>query len=184
VPRLAGSSGSPPPGLVGLYALAMMEKEGRVHGYGVAARISDRTEGSWRPGPGAVYPSLQKLVARGWARTRIVGRRREYEITSEGKTLLSRIRVHQSSTGTSRLDLSVLWAEVAGSGDLDTFLMLRLRRALEAIRHRLETRSTSLPREREFREDFVRELTRSLSMTQRSTRRLTRTPHHPPRAVA
>ena len=52
--------------LVGLYALTVMEREGPVHGYGISERIAERTDGAWRPGPGAVYPSLQKLVAGGW----------------------------------------------------------------------------------------------------------------------
>src|SRR5580658_4609829 len=138
MPRPAGSSGSPPPGLLGLYALTMMEKEGRVHGYGVAERIAERTEGSWRPGPGAIYPSMRKLEARGWARTRPAGRRREYEITPAGRRFLVQIRQRQSSSGSTRLDLSSLWAEVAGSADVDAFLMMRLRRSLDALGRRLE----------------------------------------------
>ncbi len=58
------------PRLVGLYALATMEREGVVHGYLLSQRISERTDGAWRPGPGAVYPSLSALVERGWARRR------------------------------------------------------------------------------------------------------------------
>ncbi|HTT25369.1 MAG TPA: PadR family transcriptional regulator [Thermoplasmata archaeon] len=164
---MAGSSGSPPPGLVGLYALAMMEKAGRVHGYGVADRIAERTDGSWRPGPGAVYPSLQKLVRRGLARRRVAGRRREYEITAEGRRLLRRIRQRQGSAGSSRLDLSVLWAEVVGTKDLDSFLLLRLRRSLDALGYRLERPGPSTSRDRALRDDVVRELATSLARLRR-----------------
>lgn len=161
--RPAGTSGSPPPGLLGLYALSMMERDGRVHGYGIAERIADRTEGSWRPGAGAIYPSLRKLELRGWALGRSLGRRRVYQITPEGRRFLGRIRQRQASVGTSRLDLSVLWAEVAGSTDLDSFLMMKLRRALDAVERRSESPDRPRRGELDFREEAGRELSRVLA---------------------
>lgn len=168
MPRPAGSSGAPPPGLVGLYALSMMEKEGRVHGYRVADRIAERTEGAWHPGPGAIYPSLQKLVARGWARARTQGRRREYEITPTGRKFLQQIRDRQSSSGSSRMDLAVLWAEVAGSEDLDSFLLMRLRRTLDSLTARLEGPAGGRPASRQLRAEVLRELARSAERLERS----------------
>ncbi|HEV8049998.1 MAG TPA: PadR family transcriptional regulator, partial [Thermoplasmata archaeon] len=78
--------------LVGLYALTLMERDGSLHGYGLSEKIADRTDGSWRPGPGSVYPSLKKLVASGLARSRVAARRREYTITPAGRALLRRMR--------------------------------------------------------------------------------------------
>jgi PadR family transcriptional regulator, regulatory protein PadR len=167
MPRPAGSAGAPPPGLLGMYSLAVMEKEGRTHGYGIAERIAERTEGAWRPGAGAIYPSLQKLVVRGWARARITGRRRDYEITPEGRRFLLRIRQRQASMGASRLDVTVLWAEIAGSEDLDSFLLSRLRRALDAVGQRLDRMERPIPGGGELREDAVRELRRSLARLER-----------------
>lgn len=119
--------------LVGLYALTLMEQEGPVHGYRVAQRVAQRTDGAWRPGPGAIYPSLRKLVSAGFARPRTAGRRREYAITAAGRTLLERIRSRSDRFPPTRLDVSALWAEVLGTRDLGDFLLLRLRRSLDGL---------------------------------------------------
>jgi len=116
-----------------------MERDGAVHGYSLSERIAERTGGVWRPGPGAIYPALQRLTDRGLARARLVGRRRVYTITPKGREALARLRA-QTSGWTSRApDLSALWADVAGVDDVATFLLLRLRRALDAIDATLAT---------------------------------------------
>jgi len=122
-----------PPRLVGLYALTCMEKDGTVYGYSLAGRIAERTGGVWRPGPGAVYPALQRLTDRGLAQARGVGRRREYRITPGGLSLLRKIRKERSSPGGSGPDLTLLWAEILGSTDDATYLLQRLRRVLDGI---------------------------------------------------
>ncbi len=122
-----------PPRMVGLYALAQMERAGTVHGYELAQRIADRTQGAWRPSAGTIYPSLQRLVDRGLARPRLVGRRRAYRITPAGRAVLRRLRRQMGAGAPGVPDLSVLWAEVVGAADLDSFLLRRLRRSLDAI---------------------------------------------------
>jgi hypothetical protein len=46
---------------------------------------------------------------------------------------LARIRTGRDQILRSKPDLSLLWAEVMGAADVESFLFLRLRRALEAI---------------------------------------------------
>ncbi len=124
----------PMPGRVlGLYALATMEREGTVYGYALADRIAERTEGAWRPGAGAVYPALQSLVRRGVARTRKDGVRRVYSITPHGRTVLRRIRARMAGPGPGAPDLSLLWAEIAGASDPGDHLLRRLHRQLELL---------------------------------------------------
>lgn len=124
----------PMPGrILGIYALALMERMGPIYGYLISERVGQRTEGAWRPGPGAVYPALNRLTMRGLARSRVVGRRRVYSITPKGRGVLARIRAQTASWTHPAPDLSVLWAEVAGVEDVGAFLLLRLRRALYAI---------------------------------------------------
>lgn len=160
-----------PPRMIGLYALAIMEREGAVHGYLLARRIAERTGGAWRPGPGTVYPSLRTLVARGLARSRGVGRRREYRITPAGRAVLRRIRRRVAPTAPPAPDLTALWAEVAGAGDVGSFLQLRLHRTLEALSAVLAGSSTSgrasagLAR---LRAGTTAELTAFLARTRRS----------------
>ena len=124
----------PRPGrILGLYALAVMNREGPVYGYSFADRVAERTDGAWRPGAGAVYPALQALVDRGFARQRMVGRRREYRVTPEGRSFLGRIRRGWAASGRSGPDMSRLWAEVAGESDPNLHLAGHLRRHLDGI---------------------------------------------------
>ncbi len=129
---------SPPPGdfrrrAIGMYALALMARDGALHGYGLSERIAERTEGAWRPGAGAVYPSLRKLEELGLARSRVGGRRRMYAITPAGRALLSSLRARHRAARSAPPDLSELWSEILGSSGAEEFLIQRLRRAFAAI---------------------------------------------------
>ena len=130
-----------PPRFLGLYALAVMEQDGALYGYRFAQRIAERTSGRWRPGPGAIYPSLSRLVERGLARCEGSGRRREYRITIRGRAALRRIRRHAGPGGSGEPDLSALWAEIAGETDPGRFLLRRLERTTAALEQYLRDRA-------------------------------------------
>ncbi len=84
-------------------------------------------------GPGAIYPALRALVARGAARVKKHGVRRVYSITPQGRALLRRVRDQMVSRRTGGPDLSLLWAEIAGTTDPGRFMLQRLRRQLDAL---------------------------------------------------
>jgi len=154
-----------PARMIGLYALATMQREGPVYGYRVTQRIAERTAGSWRPGAGAIYPALTRLVDRGLARGRTEGRRRVYEITPKGRALLERIRAARASRPTTAPDLSVVWAEISGMDDVGEFLLLRVRRSLDAAEGWLGAHAASAKDPKanvDLREGLRRELTARL----------------------
>lgn len=164
-----------PPRMIGLYALATMEREGSVYGYRLAQRIAERTAGTWRPGPGAIYPSLRLLVDRGLARRRGAGRRREYRITPTGRAVLRRVRARVGSTSVGGPDLSALWAEVVGSSDVNGFLLRRLRRALDDISSTLARRpgpGAPSPGRSSLRADVIEELAGRLARLRAQGERL------------
>jgi DNA-binding PadR family transcriptional regulator len=131
----------PRPGRVlGLYALSVMDRDGPVYGYSLADRVSDRTDGAWRPGAGAIYPALQSLVARGFARSAKEGRRRVYSITSRGRKALSQIRRSRMGGRGTGPDLGLLWSEIVSPGDPGQHMIRHLH-------HHLETIGTYLERE-------------------------------------
>ena len=152
-----------PPRLIGLYALAAMERDGSIYGYRLSERIFERTGGSWRPGPGAVYPSLAALVERGLAVRKGAGRRQEYRITSSGRATLRRVRRRLASTRRDGMDLSELWAEVAGTDDAGPLLVRRLERTLANLRAYLDARSTE-PRANTTRQAAVAALRRGSAL--------------------
>jgi len=138
MPRPSGPVGPRPGRLLGLYALAVMDREGPIYGYSFAERVADRTDGSWRPGAGAVYPAFQRLVDRGYARAVVDGRRRVYRITAPGRAFLHRVRAGWMAGSRSGPDLSRLWSEVAGESDLGAHLATHLHRHLEQVASLLE----------------------------------------------
>lgn len=157
-------------GLLGLYALSQMALRGPVHGYLISERIAERTEGAWRPGPGAIYPALNKLTQRKLARSKMEGRRRLYTITPEGRAMLARVRARSTSWSSRAPDLSALWAEVLGVEDVGTFLLLRLRRSLDAIQSALASPSlqgSRRPALESLKEDVIGELTTRLDQLRR-----------------
>lgn len=53
-----------PRGLLGFYSLLSIARK-PMRGYDLMREIDLKTDGAWRPGPGAVYPVLQKLSRQG-----------------------------------------------------------------------------------------------------------------------
>ena len=89
-------------------ALAVLA-EGPAHGYGVIARLRDRSEGVFDLAEGTVYPALHRLEADGritaeWSE--VQGRRRKmYSVTKTGseELTLQRVRWTEFSTSITRV---------------------------------------------------------------------------------
>jgi DNA-binding PadR family transcriptional regulator len=62
----------------------LLAEEAR-NGYQLIQEISERTQGIWRPSPGAVYPALAQLEDEGLVRAREVDGKRLFELTDEGR---------------------------------------------------------------------------------------------------
>ncbi len=121
------------PRLLGLYALAQMERDGAIRGYVLAHRVAEVTAGSWKPGAGAIYPCLRSLVERGLARTGGRGRLREYRLTPAGRRLLRQVRRRASVGRAGGPDLGSLWMEVVGEEAAARFALRRLERNLDRL---------------------------------------------------
>jgi DNA-binding PadR family transcriptional regulator len=62
------------------------EEEGRAwNGYQLIQEIPARTDGTWRPSAGSVYPALQLLEDEGLIAPQGAGRRRVYTLTDKGR---------------------------------------------------------------------------------------------------
>ncbi len=86
---------SPPPlahgllrGLLPLHVFSLLQAAPR-HGLEIARAIEDRTGGHWKPSPGTLYPTLQRLEREGliqgsWKRSQAAPRR-VYRLTDAGR---------------------------------------------------------------------------------------------------
>ena len=68
-----------------LSALADASDRGEpVNGYQVIQQIADRSNGTWRPSPGSVYPTIQQLADEGLVETDDERDRKTLRLTAEG----------------------------------------------------------------------------------------------------
>jgi DNA-binding PadR family transcriptional regulator len=63
-----------------------------MHGYEIITELETRSEGRWRPSPGAVYPALEKMEEHGAITSTEADGRRQYELTDRGRELLAEIQ--------------------------------------------------------------------------------------------
>lgn len=82
-----------PRGFSKFYALSLL-KEKPMTGKEIMEETAKRTQGSWKPSPGLVYPLLGKLLSSGLIEE--VEEGRGYRITDSGEDLLSQYQLGQS----------------------------------------------------------------------------------------
>ncbi|WP_424530509.1 PadR family transcriptional regulator [Sphaerisporangium viridialbum] len=63
--------------------LALLAEEPR-NGYQVIQEIAQRSQGGWKPSPGAVYPALQQLTDEGLVRAEETDGRKTFQLTEAG----------------------------------------------------------------------------------------------------
>jgi Predicted transcriptional regulators len=68
--------------------LALLAEEPR-NGYQIIQEIAERSQGGWKPSPGAVYPALQQLTDEGLVRAEEVDGRRTFHLTDAGRTYVA-----------------------------------------------------------------------------------------------
>nr|WP_246179008.1 PadR family transcriptional regulator [Actinomadura decatromicini] len=64
--------------------LVLLAEEPR-NGYQIIQEINERSDGAWKPSPGAVYPALQQLADEGLIAGEESGGRRSFHLTDEGR---------------------------------------------------------------------------------------------------
>ena len=60
-----------------------------MNGYELITELETRSEGRWRPSPGAIYPALAKMEDRGAITSTEVGGKLQFKLTDRGRTMLA-----------------------------------------------------------------------------------------------
>jgi DNA-binding PadR family transcriptional regulator len=92
--RERGTSAGWQRGFLGLYALHMMADH-PIYVHEVANRIRDRTQGTWHPSPGAIYPAVRSLVERGLATPKREAGRTVFSLTPAGRARLRQFHANR-----------------------------------------------------------------------------------------
>lgn len=66
-------------------AILALLAESDMHGYQVIQELAQRSGGTWRPGPGSIYPTLRLLEEQGLIDSRSDGSKRVFSITASGR---------------------------------------------------------------------------------------------------
>lgn len=82
--RLSGAGGRVARGDVRAAVLALLAEQ-PMHGYQIIHEIEERSDGSWKPSPGSVYPTLQLLADEGLITAEEAGGKKTYSLTDAGR---------------------------------------------------------------------------------------------------
>jgi len=178
-PSEAGSKrdeeGSPrfhvaPRGLLFFYALLSISKK-PMSGYDLMREIEDKTEGAWRPGPGAVYPTLQRLARQGFVKARkksgVGPIQVSYEVTRAGLRNIANAKSALGSSGERMRMLSSLFIDLMEPDDLMKFALSSFELQSGLVRTIVESEKSGLDDEdrlfvlRRFKLNLDRELART-----------------------
>ena len=142
-----------------------------MRGYDLIKEIEMKTEGAWRPGPGAVYPLLQKLAKRGDlspTKSKESGQSQVvYEITPQGLRRISNAKEVMRSYPARWKMMSSLFLELLEPDDLVRFTLSLFEFQTEILRTILDSDNTGFSREdkvfalRQYRLNLERELART-----------------------
>lgn len=77
-------------------AILSLLSEKSLNGYQIMQELEQRSRGSWRPSPGAVYPALQQLEDEGLVHAESSSGGRIYNLTDSGRTY---VREHADEIG-------------------------------------------------------------------------------------
>lgn len=115
--------------MIGIYALHQMRRS-PIYGWQLAERISEATQGGWRPGAGAVYPILKGLVRQRLARVESRGGRKVYLITPKGRARLAWMRTRIREGGGRYMELRRLVLDMVDPAERPAWAVEQLRRSL------------------------------------------------------
>ncbi|HEU5418522.1 MAG TPA: PadR family transcriptional regulator [Streptosporangiaceae bacterium] len=71
-------------------AILALLREGPRNGYQIMSDIEERSNGAWRPSPGAVYPALSALADEGLIEAEESSGKRQYQLTDAGREYVER----------------------------------------------------------------------------------------------
>lgn len=70
-------------------AVLSLLADGPANGYSLMKQIAERTDGTWAPSPGSVYPTLAQLVDEGLIVATGTGKGTDFDLTDEGRAYVA-----------------------------------------------------------------------------------------------
>jgi DNA-binding PadR family transcriptional regulator len=160
-----------PRGLLHFYILHLISK-GPTHGYEISQSIEEKTEGSWRPGAGSIYPTLKKLVREGLIRTSSktslpLSSQRVYEITPKGMDCLREGKDMFTNAGKKWSSMRAIFVELMDPSDIPSFIVEGSKASFQMSRYVVDSKFSKMSEEEaEFTlKEYALNLERQLTWT-------------------
>ncbi len=144
-PPLTNLKGAPR-GLLLHYILYSISVKPR-HGYEILQDIEGKTDGTWRPGVGSVYPILKKLLANGYIQADEKGsveNRRVYSITQKGRDEVKQRGEMMSTSWQRWMAMRRLFFDMLDPAGISTMFVEGSRRQFEMTKDLMAARRDSL----------------------------------------
>jgi len=154
------------------------------HGYEILQDIEGKTDGTWRPGVGSVYPVLKKLLASGYIETDergSVDKRRVYSITPKGREEMKERGEMFASSWQRWMAMRRLFFDMLDPAGVSSVLVEGSRKQFEMAKELLDARREALSRnDMDFMlREYSLNLERQLDWTQSQLRDLRARPASP-----
>ncbi len=107
-------------GILSIYILHSLKKQPKT-GYKLIAEIEEKTEGTWIPSKGTIYPLLKQLEKENLIKVKDIGLRSKkiFMITDEGKKVLSTVKKHGKEFEENFLKFKKLFVEIGKFENID-----------------------------------------------------------------
>jgi DNA-binding PadR family transcriptional regulator len=154
------------------------------HGYEILQDIEGKTDGTWRPGVGSVYPVLKKLLASGYIETDergSVDHRRVYSITPKGREEMKERGEMFASSWQRWMALRRLFFDMLDPAGISNVFVEGSRKQFEMAKELLDGRREAMSRDdMDFMlREYSLNLERQLDWTQGQLRGLSSKPASP-----
>ncbi|MDG6904397.1 MAG: PadR family transcriptional regulator [Nitrososphaerota archaeon] len=169
-----------PRGLLHFYTLLSIGRR-PMRGYDIMKDIEMKTEGAWRPGPGAVYPVLQKLMKQGFinAKAKSKGNPPQvvYEITPSGLENIANAKKMMKSSSQRWNIMRQLFIDLMEPDDLVKFAINSMEMQMDLVHTLVESEKSTLSSQdrlfilRQYKLNLERELSRTAGLVREINRR-------------
>lgn len=132
------------------FIILTMARDGPVYGNQIANLISERTEGTWKPSPGSIYPALKRLEHRGFIEKHEEGGRVMYSITEKGTSLISKIKDRHFEHSPMAKLMGRLWIDMLNPEEMTRFMLSSAKHMNAYLETNLNNVKKSIGNQKEF----------------------------------
>jgi DNA-binding PadR family transcriptional regulator len=171
-------------GYIRIATLTLLSKKPH-HGYEIMKEINVRTRGFWKPTAGGMYPILKNLQESGYIQgewdAKTKRRKRIYEITKSGRTVLKRALAKENKLADTMRNLFEEYMkgvlEVDTQPDLALMIPLPLSELLKEVNEKEEDAISRLEDQRRQIQNMINQQQRKLRATEKMLRDLKKQAH-------